>query len=307
MLSLLAIAVGSVLLLFGGHVLVSACAQLSYRIGISPAVASATLVAVGTSFPEIGVCLLSPPESIDVAIGNVVGSNIQNIAVVLGVSCLVYRVRLRGPQALQRWGFALATSVSAFLLLHWPAVRPMGGAILLLGFVCVFFYTLHAAKGSHAPNASLAVVWGLPRSLGSMVMGLVSLVTGAEAVLSGAVDIASSLGVSQQVVGLSIVAFGTSLPELAFSLAALRQNHHDVALGNILGSNVYNVLLGLGVVLWPSKMTHLSPIDSGAWLLLFGYTLALYPALRVRGHLGRWFGVLLVVPYIIYTLLLWQR
>ncbi|MEM7495363.1 MAG: sodium:calcium antiporter [Myxococcota bacterium] len=307
MLSLLAIFIGSVLLLLGGHVLVSACVQLAYRMGISPAVASATLVAVGTSFPEIGVCLLSPADSVDVAVGNVVGSNIQNIALVLGVSSLVYRVRLRGPQALQRWIFALATSVCAFLLLHWPAVRPMGGAVLLFGFFCVFIYTLRSAKGSHEPDEAPEFVWSLAQSLGGLVMGLTSLVAGGEAVLFGAVDIASHLGVSQQVVGLSLVAFGTSLPELAFALAALRQNHHDVALGNILGSNVYNVLLGLGVVLWPSKVTHLSPIDPMAWALLFGYTLALYPAIRVRGHLGRWFGLLLVIPYGIYTLLLWQH
>ncbi|MEM7403195.1 MAG: calcium/sodium antiporter [Myxococcota bacterium] len=307
MLSLGAIATGSMLLLLGGHVLVSACIQLAYRMGISPAIASATLVAIGTSFPEIGVCLLSPAANIDVAVGNVVGSNIQNIAVVLGCSCLIYRVRLRAPHALQRWSFTLLASAVAYVLLHWPMLQPIGGAVLLFGFCCVLIHTLRSAKTSHTPETPQKITWSLPKSIAGLITGLISLVAGGKIVVIGAVEIASHLGIPQQIVGLSIVAFGTSLPELAFSLAALRQNHHDVALGNILGSNLYNILLGLGVVLWPAKVSHLSPIDPVSWALLFGYTLILYPAIRIHGHLSRWFGLLLVIPYAIYTLLLWQQ
>ena len=304
----LSIAIGSISLVFGGHWLVSSCVQLAYRIGITPALASATIVAIGTSFPEISVCLFSVAETMDVAVGNILGSNVQNIAIVLGISCLIYPPCFKNDGALHQWVLSLFASVLAFLLLSWPVLHPFGGACLLLTF-CFTLFDLVRKAPKVDPNERTTgeARWSTMRAVSVMITGLACLVLGARAVLFGAVGIANSLGVSQQVVGLTIVAYGTSLTELAFSLAALRQNHHDVALGNILGSNIYNVLLGLGVCLWPGKVAHLSSINPIDWLLLFAYTFALYPVIQTKKPLGRWFGLLLVIPYLFYSFFLWQR
>lgn len=301
--------VGCLLLLQGGSTLVSACIHLAQRLHIAPGVASATFVAIGTSLPEISVSLLAPADAIDVAVGNIIGSNIQNIAVVLGITLLLHPMRIDGASARHQWALALGACLYAYGVLQWPPTQPHAAGFLLTGFVFVLYHTLRtAARHGEAQPPPDATLWSWGKSFFRLGLGLASLVLGSEAVLHGAVHIALQLHMPQHLVGFTLVALGTSLPELAFSLAALRHGHHAVALGNILGSNVYNVLLGLGIALWHAPPTHVPRIGGPEWVLLLGYSLVLFPAMRVARPVPRWFGLVLVLPYAGYSVyLLWHH
>ncbi|MEM7495617.1 MAG: sodium:calcium antiporter [Myxococcota bacterium] len=309
MFELLILIAGCLLLLQAGGTLVSACIHLAQRLHIAPGVASATFVAIGTSLPEISVSLLAPADAIDVAVGNIIGSNIQNIAVVLGITLLLHPMRIDGASARRQWAFALGACLYAYGILQWPVTQPNSAGLLLTGFVFVLYHTLRIAKrqGKAQPPPD-ATLWSWGKCFFQLGLGLAGLVLGSEAVLHGAVHIATELRMPQHLVGFTLVALGTSLPELAFSLAALRHGHHAVALGNILGSNVYNVLLGLGIALWHTPAMHVPRIDTSEWVLLLGYSLLLLPAMRVSRPVPRWFGLLLVLPYAGYSgYLLWHH
>ena len=306
---LLILVIGCLLLLQGGNMLVSACMHLAHRLRIAPGVASATFVAIGTSLPEISVSLLATAEAIDVAVGNIIGSNIQNIAVVLGIILLLYPMRMDTANARRQWALAFGVCLYAYCILQWSVTQPHSAGLLLLAFVFVLYHTLWIAKRQGKSQTSPTEdIWGWGRCFFWLGLGLTALVLGSKAVLYSAVHIAVQLHMPQHLVGFTLVALGTSLPELAFSLAALRRGHQAVALGNILGSNVYNVLLGLGIALWHAPATQLPKIHVSEWGLLFGYMLVLIPAMRSQRPIPRWFGMLLALPYIGYSsYLLWSH
>lgn len=253
-MSYLYILIGLGLLFLGGEILVRGATGLARRFGVSPLVIGAVIVGFGTSAPELITSVQAVlADAPGVAVGNVVGSNIANILLILALAALLTPIAVK-PAAFRRDGTALAVAMMtmAAVLFLAPMNRITGSALMLALFVYVGLTywldrrTHDAGADLHAREADMVApaskVWvAAAFTLG----GLVALVIGANRLVLGAVDIATAIGVSEAVIGLTIVAVGTSLPELAASISAARKGEGDLAFGNIIGSNIFN---GLGIL-----------------------------------------------------------
>ena len=317
-LALILLIAGVALLYFGGEVLVANAVRLARFFGLSSLVIGLTVVAFATSAPELFASLVALREgSPGIAVGNVLGSNIANIALILGVAALVRPLAGKAQFLVREIPMLTAVSITPFLALWDGVIVWWEGAVL---FVALLVYIGFLLRSKEAPGVvdqfeeeysgeeeeaagPQRSVWF---SLGGVVLGLGLLVLGADLMVDGAVTIARALGVSERVIGLTMVAFGTSLPELASSMVAARRREGDIVLGNVVGSNIFNVLcvLGLTSIFYPIPL----PLESVLGDLWVGLALsvAMVPLLLVgrRLYLGRWEGVLLVVTYLVYVVVL---
>lgn len=310
LISILLLLFGLLLLYAGAEGLVRGSAALAVRLGITPLVIGLTVVAFGTSTPEMVVSVgaaLSGQGGI--AAGNVVGSNISNIALILGLSALVYPlatqvriIRIDLPLML------LASIVLAGMLANQSLGRAEGG-VLFAGFVAYIAFTVRAARREKA-DAQQAFQNVLPKQTGGLFLngvlifgGLLLLVAGSRFLVMGAVAIAEAAGLSEAVIGLTIIAVGTSLPELATSILAALKKEADIALGNIVGSNLFNILgiLGLSALVKPLANTGLTRVDLGVMILL---AVVLLPLARSGWKIARWEGGLLFAAYVSYVVYL---
>jgi cation:H+ antiporter len=246
-MDILWVGIGLVLLLGGGDVLVRGGVGLAARFGLSPAVIGAVVLGFGTSMPEMMTSLSAAFQGQSgIAIGNVVGSNIANILLILGVTAMVAPIlRDRGDTA-GIWAM-LAATVVALVLLHRPVLGRVEGAVLLIGLAAYLWHSLK--QPVDAPDIDVAVAHGGPpwRDIGVALAGLAVLLAGAHLFVRGATGVAEALQVPPTVIGLTLVAVGTSLPELVTSVIAALRGQGRMALGNVLGSNVFNILAILGV------------------------------------------------------------
>ena len=304
---LLLILAGLGILTAGAEGLVRGGAALALRLGITPLAVGLTVVAFGTSSPELVVSLSTALEGRgDLAVGNVVGSNIFNVAFILGVAALV-RPAVAHAQVI-RIDVPIVIGSSALLwgLLSDGRLGPLEGALLLAGAGAYTAYTLWAAR-REAPEVQAEADAALPAASGPLwrdvlfvAGGLALLVAGARMLVSGAVSIAEAAGLSEAVIGLTILAAGTSLPELATSVVAALRGQSDIAIGNVVGSNIFNVLgiLGVTSLLSPLAPGGVGPVDLAVMLVL---ALALLPLLRTGFRVDRLEGGLLVLAYLGYT------
>lgn len=310
LLNLLALGAGLVLLYFGAERLVHGAAALALRFGLTPLVVGLTVVAFGTSAPELVVSVGSALEGRGgLAIGNVVGSNIVNTALILGLSVLV-RPALVKTQLL-RLDVPLLVGVTVLLvgLLYDGTLSRTEGALLTSGLVgYVGFNIWQSRREQSIVQAEVAEALPTPagawwRDAGWVLIGLALLVGGARLLVEGAVAIAEAAGVSEAVIGLTIVAVGTSLPELATSVVAALRGEGDIAVGNVVGSNVFNVLgiLGIAALASPLSRGGIALFDLGAMLFL---TVLLVPLMRSGFQLARWEGGLLLTCYAAYLVVL---
>jgi cation:H+ antiporter len=255
-LALAQLGAGLVILVGGAEILVRGAARLATALGISPLVVGLTVVAFGTSAPELAVGISSAVAGQpDIALGNVVGSNIANILLVLGLAALAAPV-VAGVRVVRREvPLMIGASVALWLMALSGHIDRLEGTILLAGIVVyVVLLAWSSRRESGRVQAEFAAEFGVPeggrwRPLGNLVMavaGLVLLVAGADWIVGGATTLATDLGVPEIVVGLTIVAVGTSLPEIATSVLAGLRGHRDIAVGNVVGSCVFNVLMVLG-------------------------------------------------------------
>ncbi|MBE9110444.1 calcium/sodium antiporter, partial [Nodosilinea sp. LEGE 07298] len=308
------------LLLVGAESLVRGAAKLAGLLGISPLIIGLTIVAYGTSAPELAVSVQSTLAGQgDIALGNVIGSNIFNVLVILGLSSLV--APLPVAQQLIRLDVPIMVGISGLLLLFSldRVLQPSDGIILLLGSVVyTLFLVYQSRKETNAEVQSEyereygstsvgRLAWMI--NLAYMGVGLVTLVGGSRLFVSGAVSIAQSLGVSQLVIGLTIVAAGTSLPELATSAVATLRGERDIAVGNVVGSNIFNILTVLGI----------TSISSGSGIpipnavlnfdlpVMLAVALACLPIFLTGNVISRWEGGLFSGYYVAYTAFLILR
>ena len=301
---LLLIAGGLGLLVLGGDALVRGAVALSLRLGITPLVVGLTVVAFGTSAPEMLVSLMAALSgSTDIALGNVVGSNIANVLVILGATALVAPVDPRGHDLRESWMMMIAASVMIIVL---ALMGPLGwgqGLILLLALVLVLWRQIATARPEDATDLGTADVGGMPPAKIAMwlAIGLVALPVGAQLLVSGATSIARAYGVSEAVIGLTLVAVGTSLPEMAASVASAIKGRADMALGNVVGSNIFNLLSILGVT------ALIAPLPVPAQMVRFDLWVMLAAALLLgpflfRGiRIGRRIGAALLAAYAAYV------
>lgn len=301
------IAVGLVCLTVGGDALVRGSVALARRLGVSPLLIGLTLVGFGTSTPELTTSLAAAfAGSPGVAVGNVVGSNIANILLILGVTALVAAVPA-ARAALWRDGTALAVASLAALaaVLSGHLGRPAGAALVAL-LAAYLIYTIRRERRASDAAAALhraepAIVEPGPRAtwLAALMTlgGLVLIMLGARLLVTSAIDLAAAAGVSETVVGLTLVAVGTSLPELVASIVAAVRRQTDLALGNIVGSNLFNILgiLGATALVHPIPVPpQIAQVD--IWVML-GATAALILFAITGGGLSRREGAALLAAY----------
>jgi cation:H+ antiporter len=299
--------VGGVLLYGGGEVLVRSAAQLGLRLGMSPLVVGLTVVAFGTSSPELAVSVGAALDGKgDVAVGNVIGSNICNIALILGLCACIRPIHVH--MQLLRFDVPVAIGVAAaalVLLLDTAVGRIEGGALVvsLVGYVALLLVLVRREPepvttefADEQPDRGRALPW-LAAGVGA---GLALLVWGGDWFVAGASDLARGLGISEALIALTIVAIGTSTPELATSLIATLRRHGDMAVGNIVGSNIFNVLGILGTAALVRPLAAPGILASDLWTML-GVSLLLLPLAWTGRHIVRWEGALLLALYAGYV------
>lgn len=294
---------GLVLLYFGGEWLVRGASALATRLGVSPLAIGLTVVAFGTSAPELVVSLQAALSGAsDIAVGNVVGSNIANIGLILGLAAVIQTLEVHANIIRVDVPLMIAAALLLLAMLADGAVSRVEGALLLTGLITYVGYTLWQSRRESADiQAEFAA--GSRRDQGSVLhhllligLGLAALVGGGKALVGAAVTLAAGFGVSEAVIGLTIVAIGTSLPELAASTIAALRGQGDIALGNVIGSNLFNVLGILGVT------ASVTPLPRGGvdWVTLgvmLAFALVLWPFALSQRRLVRLEGALLVAAY----------
>lgn len=306
---------GLLLLVGGAEFLVRGASQLAAAAGVSPLIIGLTVVAFGTSAPELAVSVraaMSGQAGADIAVGNVVGSNIFNVLLILGLSAAV--APLVVSQRLVRVDVPLMIGASVLLLLLAldGKIGRLDGALLFAGIVVyTLFAILQGRRESQAVAAEYAGEFSArPRTpagylinLGYIVGGLALLVLGAHWLVDGAVGIARAFGVSELVIGLTIVAAGTSLPELATSVMASIKGERDIAVGNIVGSNLFNILsvLGLAALVAPDGVNVAPSVLRFDLPIMIAVAFACLPIFFTGYTIARWEGLLFVGYYVLYT------
>ena len=292
---------GIVLLGLGATWLVDGASRLALRFGISPMVVGLTVVGFGTSMPEFTVSVLAASRgSTDLSLGNAVGSNIMNLLLVLGVAAVLVPIHVIGSRRLITRDLVFGLLPAAVLL-----VCARGGSIsrptaLLLITIFLVFITTAVVKARGGVSEP-AVVRGSPlRHLLMTAFGIAVLVAGSEMLVSGGVDLAHRFGVSEAVIGLTLVAFGTSLPELATSVAAVLKGESDIGVGNVLGSNVFNLGLVVGTAFTIRPATVAAFVIYQDLLILVGATLLVGLVVVRNGRIGRGEGAGMLVLFAAY-------
>ncbi len=308
---------GLVLLIGGGEVLVRGAVGLAERLGVSPLLIGLTVVALGTSAPELAVSVQAAlAGSPGIAIGNIVGSNIANILVILGLSALLCPIAV-ASRALTRDGLVMLATAAGYAVLAaaWGLDRVVG-ALLLVSAIVYLTLTVRAERLSTTDHGAvfdkaaafeevgpgrLHRLHGVLKPLLFLVAGLVLIVFGGRLLVQGGVALAQGLGVSEEVIGLTIIAVGTSLPELVTSVIAAIRRHADVALGNVIGSNILNVLVIGGVT---STIAPVVVVPQMLWLdmpVMVAVTLLCLVFARSGWRIGRREGGLMLALYAAYV------
>lgn len=299
-LNIILIVIGIVLVVKGADWLTNGAVSVATRLHISQMVIGLTIVAMGTSMPEFCVSFVSALKGTpDLAVGNVVGSNIFNALLIVGVAAMV------APMAIMKKTVkvdipvgVVASLLLLILCLDGSISRFDAGAMFLL-FLMYMYYTVKGAKKGSADSSSSATVYSGWKSALLMVVGLAGLIGGSEVFVEGATKVAQALGVSDAIIGLTIVAGGTSLPELATSVVSARKGNSGIAIGNVLGSNIFNILMILGVtgLISPMSYSGITLVDMSvmvvSMLLLWMFSFTKYTV-------ARWEGVVLVLIFLAY-------
>ncbi len=304
LLTILTLLLGLTLLYVGAEGLVRGASCLGLKFGLTPLVIGLTVVAFGTSAPELLVSVQAGLAGQGaIAIGNVVGSNIANIGLILGLAALVRPINVRAQLVRFELPLVIAVSVLLAVLLWNGVVGRVEGAALFLGVIAFTVYSLRAARAKQAPEVEAEFAEAMPTAdrptwqyVVLTLVGLAVLVVGARVLVSAAVDIARAFGLSEALIGLTIIAIGTSLPELAASMVAAAKREGDIAVGNVLGSNLFNILcvVGLAALLVPLDAGGVSRIDLAVMIAI---AVILLPIMRTRFVIGRLEGAGLVLIY----------
>jgi cation:H+ antiporter len=310
-MNFLLLVLGVALLTVGGEALIRGTLAAARHLGVSPLLSGLVIVGFGTSAPELVVSVdAAISDRPDIAIGNVVGSNIGNVLLILGICTLISPLAVK-PLVLRRdAGTVVAANILFLVLVGGSALGRLDAVIFLAALVAYLVWVywserFHAAPSAEVHKAEAEELSVMPKTVLWTVMavggGLLLLIGGSQVLLTGAVGIAENFGVSEAVIGLTLVAVGTSLPELSISVIAALRRHADVAVGNILGSNIFNLLgiLGVSALLQPLPV-HARILQFDQWVML-GTSLLLWLFLYTGSRLSRLEGGILLVGYGVYV------
>ncbi len=312
MLDWIYVALGLVLLLLAGDSLVRGAVNLSLRVGIPALIVSLTIVAFGTSAPELLIAIQAIYEDVPgLALGNVVGSNTANVLLVLGVPAMLAAMNTSDCDTRTSYLQMLAATALFIVVCFIGPIEWTSGLVLLAALAAMLLWAAFEAK-RHRQSCAMGdeeevegadpnIGWG--KIIFFLVMGMIGLPLGADLLVDGSTDIARGFGVSETVIGLTLVAVGTSLPELATTTMAALRRQADVALGNVIGSNMFNLLGIMGV----ASLFGTIPVDReilqfDIWIML-GASLLLIPFVFLRMNISRIWGVILSVFYVTYIVM----
>jgi cation:H+ antiporter len=306
---------GIVLLLLSGDWLVKGAVDLALRLKIDMLVVGMTVVSFATSAPELLVSLDAAINGFtDISFGNVIGSNIANLALILGLTALVFPMKVSVQTYRIDFWIMLLVTVFLFLFIFWDErLNFWESGVLVLLLVIYNFFQIWASRRSRTrivdedpelehPQPKKNMYW----MIGYLLAGIIGLRYGATFLIDGAVQLAESWGVSERVIGISVVSVGTSLPELAASMIASLKGEQELSLGNLIGSNIFNVLAVLGItglfVELPVKNPEILTFDIPYFI---GVSLLLYPFMRYirKGTIDRWQGLVMFLVYVAYLYL----
>lgn len=304
---------GFVALIFGAGKLVDGASVIARRMKVSDLVIGLTIVAFGTSFPELVVNVSAALKgSNDIALGNVVGSNLFNILAILGISALIFPLVVKRSTTWIEIPLALLSAVVLLVVASdsWfdvdviSVINRNDGIILLLLFALFMGYVVYTAlKNRHLNEPTEAPTMKMGIAIMWVVVGLALLLIGGEAIVRSATDIAHQFGVSERIIGLTIISIGTSLPELATSIVAARKKNTDIAIANIVGSNIFNATFILGTTACIMPITVSVPAVCDLLLNVFASVLLFVFIFIGRGRkIGRWEGLTFLTIYILYTI-----
>jgi cation:H+ antiporter len=314
--------IGFILLIKGAEWLVDAASNLARRYGVSDMVVGLTIVSFGTSLPELTVNMLASfGGSSDIAIGNILGSNIANILLILGASALVCALPVQRPTVLSEIPFSLTAALLVGFLANSGLFQSDGAGLMIdraEGFVILFFfflfmaYIVDMAMRDNAQSQGQYLAPDRSKSIYMLILimagGVIALFLGGKWVVDGAVEIASKLGMSEALIGLTVIAVGTSLPELVTSVVAAYRGNTDIAVGNVVGSNIFNLLWVLGLSAAIRPLPFQVPSNADILMIIFSSTLLLIALVFSRKWLiTRTTGAVFLVIYAAYTaFLIWR-
>jgi cation:H+ antiporter len=314
---LLAIAGGFALLTWSADRFVVGASAIAFNLKVSPLIIGLTIVSIGTSAPEILVSAIAAWQgNSGLAVGNALGSNIINMGLILGLTALIAPLNVHSSIVKRELPVLLLVMAAALLLLLDGTLGRLDGTLLLTGMAVMLIWMVHLGRTKQTPADPMSGEFadeiptnvGMSRAIFWLVVGGLCLLGSSRLLVWGAVSIAQTMGVSDLVIGLTIVALGTSLPELAASVMSAIKNEHDIALGNIIGSNIFNLLavLGLPGVIHP--ITIDSMVLTRDYPVMLGLTLALFVmayGFRGPGRINRVEGAILVLAFCAYQTLLY--
>ncbi|MFU8820271.1 MAG: calcium/sodium antiporter [Gammaproteobacteria bacterium] len=307
--SLAFLVLGFLLLYGGGEALVRGASSLALRIGLSPFIVGMTVVAFATSAPELAVSLQAALAGVDdVAIGNVVGSNIANIGLILAICAMIRPADIHSRMLRLDLPWLIFISVLLLAFLNDGHISRPAGLVFLFGLGLFLYWNVQIARREQLEErirVELEETVRPVRTHGALDMlligaGLVALVLGGAAFVRGGVSLAEALGISPAVIALTVIAVGTSLPELATSIVAALKGDADIAVGNVVGSNFFNILavLGITAVIRPLERGAITMVDLTVMLM---FALVLVPLILVRQRIGRPEGLALLIGYVAYV------
>lgn len=312
MIDVVLFAGGLALVLLGANGLVSGASSIAKMFNVPDLVIGLTIVALGTSSPELVANYFSVMEGKpDLAIGNILGSNIANVLLILGITAIIYPVRVQSSTIWKEIPLGLLAAIMLFVVANdeWldgasQSMISRTDGLILLGFMVIFLvYTFEIAKkpGHETENISVMPLW---KSVLYVVAGLAGLFWGGKFFVEGASSMARNWGVSERVIGLTVVAIGTSLPELATSIIAAMRKKADIAIGNVVGSNIFNIFFILGAIASIRPLPFNAAQANQDVIVMIGASLALFVATRIftRNHIGRTEGIIFAASYVLYLL-----
>lgn len=318
MVSILAVIAGLVFLVWSADRFIFGAAQTAVHFKVPPILIGLTIVSLGTSAPEALVSLSAALQgNPGLAIGNVYGSNIANIALVLGVTALVTPLAVKSATLRRELPMLLIINIGVIALMFDGSLGQIDGILLLIAMCVVMYILIRLSRDAGADDPiksefdeELKEQGSMAKALVWLVIGLVILVASAKLLVWGAVNIAQALGVSDLIIGLSIVAIGTSLPELAASVTGALKGEHDLAIGNIVGSNIFNFLLVLAMPALFAPGPFAPEVLYRDAVITLALTVALFlmaMGFRKAGYIMRWEGAILFLSFIAYMVFIYYQ
>jgi len=303
-------AIGFVLLIKGADWLIDGAVSIAQRLKVPDLVVGLTVVAFGTSAPEMAVNIIaSVNDNNGLAIGNIVGSNIANVLFILGLCAIIRNLTVQRSTVIAEIPFSLVAALLVGYMVNDTMidanaenqVSRIDGLVLIAMFVLFIFYTLRLSKADVSEEIPRVPKMSVATALGLFVVGLAGLILGGHWIVEGAVHIATQMGYSETFIGLTVVSIGTSLPELATSVAAVRKGNTDLAIGNVIGSNIFNIFWVLGLSAVISPVTFNVADNFNIYVMIGTHALLLLALfIGIGRQVNRWQGAVMLLCYAAY-------